>query len=465
MSETRSGFVHRAITRLAGWAVGVFQRIESEGGPIPQGPVLVVANHPNSLLDPLIVFRVAGRPTRPLAKAPLFQQALVGTMLRALGGLPVYRKQDDPQQMHRNDETFAAAIAALHAGDAIQIYPEGRSHSEPALAPLRTGAARIALGAEAESGWTLGLQVVPIGFNYRRKSLFRGHVLALIGRPFHITSFRGAWGQDPQAAVRALTDEIADRLEEVTLNLARHDDLELIETADRLYARQKGLQSWREREDMVEKLPRLQTFARGLAWLRANDPDRHARLERAVRRYQRALALYGASEADVPPRYPFGTVLRYVLREAVLLGAGAPFALAGSLLWLPAYLAPRAVLPIVRPEYEAVATYKLATGIFVVPITCAVAALLAWKYFGVPGAILAPVVALALGFLTLAWHERWRRVREDARVFLIALTHRRGRDRHASLRAALTAEFDDVLSHIRDPGGSAATTGRVTPST
>ena len=66
-------------------------------------------------------------------------------MLRALGGLPVYRKQDDPAQMHRNDETFRRAIDALKDGDAVQIFPEGRSHSEPGLVELRTGAARIAL--------------------------------------------------------------------------------------------------------------------------------------------------------------------------------------------------------------------------------------------------------------------------------------------------------------------------------
>ena len=70
------------ITRLVGWSAAQFFRLESTGGPVPSGPVLVVADHPNSLVDPLIVFRIAGRPTRPLAKAPLFEHALVGPILR-----------------------------------------------------------------------------------------------------------------------------------------------------------------------------------------------------------------------------------------------------------------------------------------------------------------------------------------------------------------------------------------------
>src|SRR5690606_18149633 len=142
------------VTGFVGWAASVFLRIERAGPALPPGPVLVVANHPNSLVDPLVLFRVAGRPTRPLAKAPLFEQLILGTMLRGLGGLPVYRQQDDAALMHRNDETFARAVAALHAGDAVQIYPEGKSHSDPELAPMRTGAARIALRAEAERAWS-----------------------------------------------------------------------------------------------------------------------------------------------------------------------------------------------------------------------------------------------------------------------------------------------------------------------
>ena len=123
----------RAITGLAGWAASIFEHIEVHGGPIPDGPVMVVANHQNALLDPLVVFHAAGRPTRPLAKAPLFDQLLLGSVLKGLGGLPVYRRQDDPAQVHRNQDTFRAAIDALHGGDALQIYPEGRSHSKPSI--------------------------------------------------------------------------------------------------------------------------------------------------------------------------------------------------------------------------------------------------------------------------------------------------------------------------------------------
>ena len=438
----------RLITRAIGRAAAIFHDIERTGEAVPDGPVLVVANHPNSLLDPLVIFRTAGRPTRPLAKAPLFEQLFVGSMLRLLGGLPVFRRQDDAAQMHRNERTFDAAIDALRSGHAVQIYPEGTSHSEPALVPLRTGAARIALSAESRSGWALGLRIVPIGLTYRRKNLFRGTVLAFIGEAFRITSFRAQFESEPQEAVRALTDEIARRLQAVTLNLAENEDLELIETADRLYAREKGVHGWREREALAERLPRLQAFARGLGWLRANDPARHTRLARAVRRYQRALALFGATEADVPPRYEAGSVVRYVLRETAALLVLVPFAAAGAVLWMPAYLAPRLVLRFVKPEFEAIATYKIATGFFAVPLTCIIAAGLVWAVAGGWPALVTVLAVPLAGLAAIAWWERWRRVREDALVFLRALTRRGTVDRLAGLRSQLVTEFDRILDEL-----------------
>jgi 1-acyl-sn-glycerol-3-phosphate acyltransferase len=147
--------LHRIIRRVTGWAVGVFYHLEISGPDVPTGPILVAANHPNALVDPIVVFRVAGRLVRPLAKAPLFDHPLIGMALRGLGGLPVYRRQDDPALTHLNDSTFDAAIAALQRSEAVLIFPEGQSHSEPALTPLKTGAARIALLAE-ERLWVAG---------------------------------------------------------------------------------------------------------------------------------------------------------------------------------------------------------------------------------------------------------------------------------------------------------------------
>src|ERR1041384_2099655 len=142
-----------------------FRRVEIVGAErVPaQGPVVFVLNHPNGLIDPAVLLCLAPRRVSFLAKAPLFRMPLVGLWCRAFDAIPVHRKQDPGAEMTRNRETFDAARGVLVRGGAIALFPEGTSHSDPKLKPLKTGAARIALGAAAALPQDLPLTIVPAG--------------------------------------------------------------------------------------------------------------------------------------------------------------------------------------------------------------------------------------------------------------------------------------------------------------
>src|SRR2546423_1519063 len=129
-----------------------------------KSPVIFVLNHPNALVDPAFLLCLAPRRVSFLAKSPLFRMPILGYLVRALDCLPVYRQQDEGEDVSKNREMFVAARKLLSRGGTIGICPEGVSHDEPRLRPIKTGAARIALGAvstvEANSA-TLGAPAAP----------------------------------------------------------------------------------------------------------------------------------------------------------------------------------------------------------------------------------------------------------------------------------------------------------------
>lgn len=203
---------------------------------IPQtGPVLLCANHANSLVDPVLVGVAARRPVRFMAKAPLFDNPIIGPPMKALGMIPAYRGSDDAGQVKRNMESLDVGANVLKEGQAMGIFPEGKSTDQAHLEMIRSGAARMALQA-CEAG-TNGIQVIPIGLTYEHKETFRSAVLIQVGEPIDVDACLAEHDGSARKARRALTEKLEARLKEVVVHLDEPqwepwlDDLETLAEA------------------------------------------------------------------------------------------------------------------------------------------------------------------------------------------------------------------------------------------
>src|SRR5207245_45566 len=154
MLATAMGYrLVRGFVRLLLWLF--YRRVDVVGAErIPsRGPLIIVANHHNSLVDPMLIMGTSPRRLTAVAKAPLFRHPLIGPFLRAVGALPVNRREEAGDDPRKNEALFATAIAHLRAGGAVLTFPEGRSQPVPTLLPLRTGAAPLLLGGALERAW------------------------------------------------------------------------------------------------------------------------------------------------------------------------------------------------------------------------------------------------------------------------------------------------------------------------
>lgn len=206
-------FLARVVLRVFFREIEVVGRERVRGG----SPVLVVANHVNALVDPLLILAFLGLHPRILAKSTLWRHPVVAPLLVLAGAVPVYRRQDG-MDTSRNLAAFRHARRVLARGGAVLLFPEGTSHNQPYRLPLKTGAARIALDTEWRHG-PLGLRIVPVGLVYEAKGEFRSRVLISIGEPIDPAPERHRYPHDGRAAARALTQLIATGLDAV----ARYD--------------------------------------------------------------------------------------------------------------------------------------------------------------------------------------------------------------------------------------------------
>jgi 1-acyl-sn-glycerol-3-phosphate acyltransferase len=134
------------------------ERLGDAPGPDVRGRVFV-ANHTNALIDPILVITGAACEISPVAKSTLWSVPGLRWLLDRAGAVPIVRRVDTPDKAAAdNADVFDKIAAHLDGGGNILIFPEGTSHSEPHLAPLRTGAARMLVAAEARSRAPTGQQ-------------------------------------------------------------------------------------------------------------------------------------------------------------------------------------------------------------------------------------------------------------------------------------------------------------------
>jgi glycerol-3-phosphate O-acyltransferase / dihydroxyacetone phosphate acyltransferase len=400
-----------------------------------RGPVLVVASHFNGLLDPVLVAITAGRVPRFLAAASLWRNPLLGRLLDLAGALPVHRASEG--RTERNVGLFTTTHRALAEGAWVALFPEGTTHDEPRVLPVRTGAARIALGARAAGA--RGLQILPIGLVYTSKATPRTRALVRVSEPVDLDRDLEAFvrpgesdGPGNTAAVRRLTDEIRARLVDAALDYERADVALAAAHAVAVALRPAGAPvDWEPSLHEVERCTRVVTAAP-----RATQQE----VVRAFIAYHDALTLLGATDAHLVAGDLTEASLRRHVAGLAAVTAAVPIAATGVIVNGPAaglvWAAGR--LPL-KPAMRG--TARLLTGLAAFPLSWLV---LRW-WAGRRGWRRSTLATLAAGpgggLVALSAIERLRALRSAEH----SLTQLR---RHAGTLPGLRAEREAVVAAV-----------------
>ena len=409
-----------------------FRRIEVVGRErVPRsGATVFVLNHPNGLVDPVFVLCHAPRRVSFLAKSPLFKTPVIGSLVRAMEAIPVYRKQDAGEDTSKNRETFERSAELLRRGGTLAICPEGQSHSEPSLQPLKTGAA-------------LDLKIVPAGLYYTAKTTFRSGALLYFGEPIPVPAVPlEEDGDPPREAVRELSDRVAAALRSLTLNADQHEALQMVARADRIFS--SAEEGADERTSLERELRRRRRFVEGYAFHRENSSRRLEELVRRIHQYEEELEQAGLED---PRDLSTATVskhasLSHLLTRGLVFLLLAPLALAGAVLHYPAYTLAGYLATKFSASYDDVlSTFKIVASLLLFPLTWLVLAAVAYLLFGWWGVLAALTLAPAAGYTALRFSEEFDRFVAGARAVLFFVRQRRFFTRLLDERRAIRKEI------------------------
>lgn len=143
------------------------------------GPLLLVANHPNSFLDAIVIGAQFNRPVHFLARGDAFHKPWHNTPLRMLNMIPVYRISEGKENLHLNERAFQRSKEVLEAGGVVLIFIEGICLNTHQLQPFKKGAARITWENRRLQGFT----VLPLGIAFDHFRRFGKDVNMHFGKP------------------------------------------------------------------------------------------------------------------------------------------------------------------------------------------------------------------------------------------------------------------------------------------
>ncbi|TNE46825.1 MAG: hypothetical protein EP343_22395 [Deltaproteobacteria bacterium] len=406
------------------------------------GAVIFAGNHPNSLMDPMLVIAYGGRVVHFAAKDILFKSRFLRFFLRGLGAVPIQRRKDHKGNID-NSSAFDALFQVLEEGRAMGIFPEGISHTAAQLSSLKTGAARIALQWFEQHEGQLPLYIVPVGLNYLHRQRFRSQVLIQFGEPLEVTSeWLEKYQQASKETVVELTEQLNLELRKVTVNAPDWDVLRVLHTARRLY----------KPSGVFLDLPVYAELTRRLAegYMRAEDEPEIQALRQQLEEYQGRLDALGLEDHHLRSDMSAIRLVGRLLWRLVTLLFLLPLAIPGIILHAPVMMTAVVAGDYLTARKDVVATTKLISSILLVPLLYILLLLLLIQVTPWTTVITMAVLLPLSGFATVRLLERQAALYRSLRGLWRWVYLRRELSELREWRVRLSAALDQAVERFHD---------------
>lgn len=181
-----------------------------------KGAILFAVNHPNGLLDPLVVTTNTPRITHYLVRAAIFKKPLVKKLLGTLNLMPIYRIRDGVKELSKNTGVFSDCYNILHKQSALMIFPEGSHDRRRTIRTISKGFTRILFGA-LDTYPDLEIHIIPVGVTYQNASQFPCKVAIHYGKPILANELYHK--EALNKSVNTIKNAVSDQLKELSVHI------------------------------------------------------------------------------------------------------------------------------------------------------------------------------------------------------------------------------------------------------
>ena len=477
--------LYRVAVSFVRWLLRIFfHRIEVTGlENIPEeGGGLVVSWHPNAIIDGGLVLVHFSRPIVLGARHGLFAWPILGQLMRALGIVAVYRRQDfagSDEEMRReaNRKSLDALAEAIAEGKFAALFPEGDSHDEPFPKELKTGAARLYYRArELTPDNAPPPVIIPIGLHYDQKRLLGSSVLVAIHPPLELDETlsappaNNASSEAKREQYRRLTEELERVLHQVVHATESWQHHHAMHRGRKLLRAERAFRAGATppRPDMKERVLAFSRMWTGYNTRLGTHPKEVEQLFARVREYDEDMRELGLNdhELDSSPRLAspwLGAIL--VLQVMLVYLLLPPILILGYIVNVPAALAVWIVSKKAAGKQKDEASLKLVAGAIAFPVTWFVVALLVALgnrllepfYPAIPGSplwtgVAAFFVSAASAYVVLNYQRLARHTVRSIRVRLTRYRRKAALERLRRDRAELYDGFAKLSEGLDLPG-------------
>ncbi|MBB3840797.1 1-acyl-sn-glycerol-3-phosphate acyltransferase [Runella defluvii] len=376
-----------------------------------KGPLILAVNHPNTFMDPLIIATLVRQRVAFIANGSIFNR-FTRPIFRYFHVIPVYRKKDtatstlSPAEL--NKRTFQRCYDYLETKGTILIFPEGTSEIERRLREIKTGTARIALGTEAEHGFDLGVQILPIGLNYSDPTHFRSEVFVNVGEPIHVRDFKESYRPDSFEAVETLTDLIQQRLTETVIITEDAEEDSLVLQVEKLYKNQLFDELQLNQKVKKDEFGLIKQLITAVRYFETQHPDRLKSLQVRMTNYLDSLQKLHLSDRIFTQTKRLYNHLSSTLFTLLL---GLPFYLFGLITNYIPYILPSKIARLISSDISYRAPIMMTVGILLFPIFYGFEAFIVHSLFQQRWITLLFVASLPLlGYFVLWYWDRLTRL-------------------------------------------------------